>query len=102
MGWDKALYFAKGVARNLFKAEGATVIGATGETMKASTQGQKEGAQVAPQDAQRRSAVYRELESYVSCIRREKSSGRCSSRTKRRGVCAVRHQAMEEGRVVKI
>jgi len=103
MGWDKAVYFREKEAPELVKAEGATVIGATGETMKASTQGQKEGAQVAPQDAQRRSAVYRELESYVSCIRDGKKAV-VDVQVGRNAAVSVlsANQAMEEGRVVKI
>jgi predicted dehydrogenase len=103
MGWDKALYFREKESPELIKAEGATVIGATGETMKASTQSQKEGAQVAPQDAQRRSAVYRELESYVSCIRDGKKAV-VDVQVGRNAAVSVlsANQAMEEGRVVKI
>jgi predicted dehydrogenase len=103
MGWDKAVYFREKEAPELVKAEGATVIGATGETMKASTQSQKEGAQVAPQDAQKRSAVYRELESYVSCIRDGKKAV-VDVQTGRNAAVSVlsANQAMEEGRVVKI
>ena len=103
MGWDKAVYFREKEAPELVKAEGATVIGATGETMKASTQSQREGAQVAPQDAQKRSAVYRELESYVSCIRDGKKAV-VDVQTGRNAAVSVlsANQAMEEGRVVKI
>jgi predicted dehydrogenase len=103
MGWDKALYFREKEQPELVKAEGATVIGSTGETMKASTQSQKEGAQMAPQDAQRRSAVYRELESYVSCIREGKKAI-VDVQTGRNAAAAVlsANQAMEEGRVVRI
>jgi predicted dehydrogenase len=103
MGWDKALYFREKESPELVKAEGATVIGATGETMKASTQSQKEGAEVAPQDAQRRSAVYRELESYVSCIRDGKKAV-VDVQVGRNAAVSVlsANQAMEEGRVVKI
>lgn len=103
MGWDKALYFREKESPELIKAEGATVIGATGETMKASTQSQKEGAQVAPQDAQRRSAVYRELESYVLCIRDGKKAV-VDVQVGRNAAVSVlsANQAMEEARVVKI
>jgi predicted dehydrogenase len=103
MGWDKAVYFREKEAPELVKAEGATVIGATGETMKASTQSQKEGAQVAPQDAQKRSAVYRELESYVSCIRDGKKAVVDVQAGRNAAVSVLSaNQAMEEGRVVKI
>lgn len=103
MGWDKALYFREKEKPELVKAEGATVIGATGETMKASTESEKEGAQVAPQDAQRRSAVYRELESYVACIREGKKAV-VDVQVGRNAAVSVlsANQAMEEGRVVKI
>lgn len=103
MGWDKALYYREKEQPELVKAEGATVIGATGETMKASTQSQKEGAQVAPQVAQRRSAVYRELESYVSCIREGKKAV-VDVQVGRNAAVSVlsANQAMEEGRVVRI
>jgi len=103
MGWDKAVYFREKEAPELVKAEGATVIGATGETMKASMQSQKEGAQVAPQDAQKRSAVYRELESYVSCIRDGKKAVVDVQAGRNAAVSVLSaNQAMEEGRVVKI
>src|SRR5712692_942748 len=100
MGWDKALYFREKEPPELSKVEGATVIGATGETMKASTQSQKEGAQVAPQDAQRRSAVYRELESYVSCVRDGKKAV-VDVQVGRNAAVSVlsANQAMEEGRL---
>jgi len=103
MGWDKALYFREKEAPELVKAEGATVIGSTGETMKASTQSQKEGSQVAPQDNQRRSAVYRELESYVSCIREGKKAV-VDVQVGRAAAISVlsANQAMEEHRVVNI
>jgi predicted dehydrogenase len=103
MGWDKALYFREKEQPELVKAGGATVIGSTGETMKASVQSQKEGAQVAPQDAQTRSAIYRELESYVSCIREGKQPV-VDVRVGRDAAVSVlsANQAMEEGRVVKI
>ena len=103
MGWDKALYFREKERPELVQAEGATVIGSTGETMKASTQSQKEGAQVAPQDAPRRSAIYRELESFVSCIREGKKPV-VDVQVGRSAAVSVlsANQAMEQGRVVKI
>ena len=103
MGWDKALYFREKEPPELVKAQGATVIGATGETMKASQQTQKEGAEVTPQETQRRSAVYRELESYVSCIRDAKKAV-VDVQVGRNAAVSVlsANQAMEEGRVVKI
>jgi predicted dehydrogenase len=103
MGWDKALYFREKEPPELVKAEGATVIGATGETMKTSTQSQKEGAQVASPDTERRSAVYRELESYVSCIRDGKRA-LVDVQVGRNAAVSVlsANLAMEEGRVVKI
>ena len=103
MGWDKALYFREKEPPELVKAEGAMVIGATGETIKTSTQSQKEGAQVASQDTERRSAVYRELESYVSCIRDGKKA-LVDAQVGRNAAVSVlsANLAMEEGRVVKI
>lgn len=103
MGWDQALYFREKEPPELVKAEGATVIGSTGETMKASQQTQKEGSKVAPQEAQRRSAVYRELESYVSCIREGKKVV-VDVQVGRNAAVSVlsANLAMEEGRVVKI
>jgi predicted dehydrogenase len=103
MGWDKALYFREKEPPDLVRAEGATVVGATGETMKTSTQSQKEGAQVAPQDTERRSAIYRELESYVSCIRDGKKAV-VDAQVGRNAAVSVlsANLAMEEGRVVKI
>jgi predicted dehydrogenase len=103
MGWDKALYFREKEPPTLVKAEGATVIGATGETMKASTQTQKEGAQVTPQATQTRSAIYRELESYVACIRDGKKAvvDVKAGRDAAVSVLAA-NQAMEEGRLIRI
>ena len=103
MGWDKALYFREKEKPELVNAEGATVIGSTGETMKASTQSEKEGAQVATQNAPRRSAVYRELESYVSCIREGKKAV-VDVQVGRNAAVSVlsANQAMEEGRVVRM
>lgn len=103
MGWDKALYFREKEKPELVNAEGATVIGSTGETMKASTETQKEGAQVAPRETRPRSAVYRELESYVSCIREGKKAivDVLVGRNAAVSVLAA-NQAMEEGQVVRI
>jgi predicted dehydrogenase len=103
MGWDKALYFREKEPPDLVRAEGATVIGATGETMKASTQSQKEGAQLASQDTERRNAIYRELESYVSCIRDGKKAV-VDAQVGRNAAVSVlsANLAMEKGRVVKI
>jgi len=103
MGWDKALYFREKESPELVKSEGATVIASTGETMKASTQSQKEGSQVSSQDNQRRSAVYRELESYVSCIREGKKAV-VDVQVGRAAAISVlsANQAMEEHRVVSI
>jgi predicted dehydrogenase len=103
MGWDKALYFREKEPPELVKSQGATVIGSTGETMKASQQTQKEGSQVAPQATEKRSAVYRELESYVSCIRDGKKAV-VDVQVGRNAAVSVlsANQAMEEGRVVKI
>ena len=103
MSWDKAIYYREKVSPELAKSEVATVIGSTGETMKASMQSQKEGAQVAPQDADRRSAVYRELESYVSCIREGKKA-LVDVNVGRNAAISVlsANQAMEEARLVKI
>ena len=103
MGWDKALYFREKEKPELVNAEGATVIGSTGETMKASTETQKEGSQVAPQDSARRSAVYRELESFVSCIREGKKAV-VDAQVGRNAAVAVlgANRAMELGRVVRI
>ena len=103
MGWDKALYFREKESPELVKADGATVITSTGETMKSSQQTQKQGTQLAPQDQQKLSAVYRELESYISCIREGKKAvvnvevGRNAAKS-----VLSANQAMEEGRVVRI
>jgi predicted dehydrogenase len=103
MGWDKALYFREKEKPELVNAEGATVIGSTGETMKASTQTEKEGARVEPRDSPKRSAVYRELESFVSCIREGKKAV-VDVHVGRNAAVAVlsANRAMEEGRVVRI
>ena len=103
MSWDKALYFREKEKPELVNAEGATVIGSTGETMKSSTESQKEGAQLATQDAQKKSALFKELESYVTCIRESKKAI-VDVRTGRNAAVAVlsANLAMEQGRVVRI
>ena len=101
MGWDKALYFREKESPELVKVEGATVIGSTGETMKAGG-GQKEGAKVTTEEKQKLSAVYRELDSFVSCIRDGKKA-LVNFEVGRNAAVSVlsANQAMEEGRVVK-
>jgi predicted dehydrogenase len=102
MGWDKALYFREKESPELVKAEGATVITSTGETMKAGG-GQKEGAKVATEEKQKLSAIYRELDSFVSCIRDGKKA-LVDFEVGRNAAVSVlsANQAMEEGRVVKL
>jgi len=103
LSWDKAVYYREKVSPELAKSDGATVIGSTGETMKASMQSQKEGSQVSPQDAERRSAVYRELESYVSCIREDKKALVDVNAGRNAAISVLSaNQAMEEARLVKI
>jgi predicted dehydrogenase len=103
MSWDKATYYREKVSTELAKSEGATVIGSTGETMKASMQSQKEGSQLSPEDAQKRSAVYRELESYVSCIRDGKKAVVDVNVGRNAAISVLSaNQAMEEARLVKI
>jgi predicted dehydrogenase len=101
MGWDKALYFREKESPELVKADGATVITSTGETMKASQQSQKEGTSVDTEKG-RKGAVYLELESFVNCIRDGKKPpvdvhvGRNAAVT-----ILTANQAMIEGRVIK-
>jgi predicted dehydrogenase len=101
MGWDKALYFREKETPELVKADGATVITSTGETMKASQQSQKEGTSVDTEKG-RKGAVYLELESFISCIREGKKPqvdvqvGRNAALT-----ILTANRAMEEGRVIK-
>jgi predicted dehydrogenase len=101
MGWDKALYFREKEAAELVKADGATVITSTGETMKASQQSQKEGTSVDTEKG-RKGAVYLELESFINCIREGKKPqvdvhvGRNAAVT-----ILTANQAMQEGRVIK-
>jgi predicted dehydrogenase len=101
MGWDKALYFREKESPELVKADGATVITSTGETMKDSQQSQKEGANV-DTEKNRKGAVYLELESFISCIRESKKPpvdvhvGRNAAIT-----ILTANRAMEEGRVIK-
>jgi len=99
MGWDKALYFREKQSPELVKADGATVITATGETMKGSEQ--SEGAKVETV-TRRASAVYRELESFVSSIRDQKKA-EVDFRVGRNAALSVllANRAMEEGRVIK-
>jgi predicted dehydrogenase len=103
MGWNQALYFREKEAAQLVKADGATVITSTGETMKASQQSQTSGANVETQSRGRKSAVLLELESFVSCIRESKKPA-VDVQVGRDAAVSVllANQAMEEGRVVKI
>jgi predicted dehydrogenase len=101
LGWDQAFYFREKESPELIKAEGATVITSTGETMKTS-QAQKQGSAVDAGKG-RPNAIYRELESFASCIRDGKRPdvdvevGRNAARS-----VLNANKAMEEGRVVKI
>jgi predicted dehydrogenase len=102
MGWNQALFFREKEAAQLVKADGATVITSTGETMKASQQSQADGTNVETQSRGRKSAVFLELESFVSCIRESKKPlvdvlvGRNAAAS-----VLLANRAMEEGRVVK-
>jgi predicted dehydrogenase len=102
MGWDRALYFREKEPPELVKADGATVITATGETMKASQRSQAEGARVETQ-ARRADAIYLELESFVGCIRDGKKP-QVDVEVGRNAAVSVllANRAMEEGRVIKI
>jgi predicted dehydrogenase len=102
MGWNQALYYREKESPEMVKADGATVITATGETMKSSGQGRKEGSKVETQDKERVSAVYRELESFVSCIRGGKKA-EVDVEVGRNAAVSVllANRAMEEGRVIK-
>jgi len=101
LGWDQAFYFREKESPELIKAEGATIITSTGETMKTS-QGQKQGSAVDAGKG-RPNAIYRELESFASCIRDGKKPdvdvevGRNAARS-----VLTANKAMEEGRVMKI
>ncbi|HSE96903.1 MAG TPA: Gfo/Idh/MocA family oxidoreductase [Blastocatellia bacterium] len=101
MSWDQALYFHEKEPPELVKADGATVITATGETMKASEQKQAVGARVqAP--TSRVNAVHRELESFVTSIRGGKKA-EVDVHVGRNAAVSVllANRAMEEGRVIK-
>jgi predicted dehydrogenase len=102
MGWNQALYFREKESPELVKADGATVITATGETMKASQQSQKEGTRVDTPTRQRAGAVYRELESYISCIREGKKA-EVDFQVGRDAAISVllANRAIEAGRVIK-
>jgi predicted dehydrogenase len=100
--WNQALYFREKESPELIKAEGATVITSTGETMKASQQAQK-GSKVETANPERASAIYRELDSFASCIRDGKKPdvdvevGRNAARS-----VLSANKAMEEGRVIRL
>jgi predicted dehydrogenase len=102
MGWDQALYFREKESPELVKADGTTVITATGETMKSSERSQKQGSKVETQNGERASAVYRELESFISCIRDGKKP-EVDVQVGRNAAVSVllANKAMEEGRVIK-
>ena len=101
MGWDKALYFREKETPELVKANGATVITSTGETMKASQQTQKEGTNVDTEKS-RKGAIYLELESFASCIRDGKKPP-VDVHVGRNAAISIllANRAMEEGRVIK-
>jgi predicted dehydrogenase len=103
MGWNQALYFREKESPELVKADGATVITSTGETMKASQQSQTSGTNVETQSRGRKSAVYLELESFVACIQGSKKPA-VDVQVGRDAAISVllANQAMEEGRVIKI
>jgi predicted dehydrogenase len=103
MGWNQALYFREKESPELVKADGATVITSTGETMKASQQSQTSGTNVETQSRGRKSAVYLELESFIACIRDSKKPA-VDVQVGRDAAISVllANQAMEEGRVIKI
>ncbi len=101
MGWNQALYFREKEAPELVKVDGATVITATGETMKQSEQSQAEGKKV-EMPAVRISAVYRELEAFVSSIRDGRKAD-VDFQVGRNAAVSVllANRAMREGRVLK-
>jgi predicted dehydrogenase len=103
MSWNQALYFREKEPAELVKADGATVITSTGETMKSSQQSQTTGTNVETQSKGRKSAIYLELESFVSCIRDGRKPA-VDVQVGRDAAVSVllANQAMEEGRVVKI
>jgi predicted dehydrogenase len=70
--------------------------------MKASQQSQAQGNKVETPNTERTSAVYRELESYVSCIRDGKKAA-VDAQVGRNAALTVltANRAMEEGRVIK-
>ena len=101
MGWSQALYFREKEPPELVKANGATVITSTGETMKAAPN-QAGGTRVETQPANRRGAVYLELEAFVSCIRENKKPAVDVTVGRNAAVSVLlANRAMEEGRVVK-
>jgi predicted dehydrogenase len=103
MGWNQALWFREKEAAELVKADGATVITSTGETMKASQQSQASGTSVQTQDRGRKGAIYLELEAFADSIRSGKKPA-VDAQVGRDAAISVllANQAMEEGRVIKI
>lgn len=103
MGWNQALWFREKETAERVKADGATVITSTGETMKASQQSQARGTSVETQSGGgRKGAIYLELEAFAACIREARKPavdvqvGRDAAVT-----VLLANQAMEEGRVIK-
>jgi predicted dehydrogenase len=103
MGWNQALWFREKESAELVKADGATVITSTGETMKAAQQGQARGTSVETQSGGRKGAIYLELEAFAACIRESKKPA-VDVQVGRDAAISVllANQAMEEGRVIKI
>lgn len=101
MGWNQALWFREKESPELVKADGATVITSTGETMKAA-QGQTSGTSVETQNRNRKGAIYLELEAFAASIRDGKKPA-VDVQVGRDAAISVllANQAMEEGRVIK-
>jgi predicted dehydrogenase len=102
MGWNQAFYYREKESPELVKADGATVITSTGETMKDPNQSQK-ATEVNPEGPQKPSAIHRELESFVSCIRTGKKPDVDVVTGRNAAVSILRaNEAIEQRRVVRI
>jgi predicted dehydrogenase len=100
MTWNQGLYYREKQAGGAVRTEGATVVTATGETMK--SEGQSPGTQVTGGTQGRVDPTKLILQSFLDCVREGKKP-EVDVHTGRESAISIllANQAMEEGRVVK-
>jgi predicted dehydrogenase len=103
-GWNDALYYREKEQSSQTKDSGATVIGSTGETMKATTGGDQKGTKIdTPQDRRRMDAGYLAMESFINCVREGKNPEVDVNEGRKSAICILTaNQAMEQNKVMKV